>query len=110
MWSDRYFYWNICKDTSLHETVSTKDLISFINDLPETRKVSEFEFRNQPAFPFFSMVLLNAKNLTSWNGEETDEECTNLIAIVCAKGEKTRNEQLIFALSKDSFTTQMGTH
>lgn len=87
MWSDRYYYLNIYRNKSFSEGVSTNQLIEFISAIPELKKVGDFEFKNKEPFPFTQLLLLKAKSTDSWSGNDTNSKSTNLITIVCKKGE-----------------------
>ena len=87
MWSDRYYYLNIYKDESLSGDVSTIQLREFLATIPQLEQRGEFEFRNTAAFPFTSLWLLNANSIRSYSSNDTDSKRTNLITIVCSKGQ-----------------------
>ena len=87
MWSDRYYYLNIYKDKSLSDDVSTSELSAFITSFPQLEQREAFNFRNTESFPFTSIWLLKARSINSYNSNDTNIEKTNLITIVCAKGE-----------------------
>ena len=87
MWSDRYYYLNIYKDESLSSDVSTIQLREFIATIPQLEQRGEFEFSNTASFPFTSLWLLKAKSICSWSSNDTDPKRTNLITIVCSKGD-----------------------
>jgi hypothetical protein len=87
MWSDRYYYLNIYKDDSLSGDVSTTQLRAFIATIPQLEQRGAFEFSNTASFPFTSLWLLKAKSLRSYSSNDTDPKRTNLITIVCSKGE-----------------------
>jgi hypothetical protein len=86
MWSDRYYYLNIYKDETLSAEANTEELKNFTSTIPELEVHGKFEFKNRKTFPFPQLLLLKAKSLDSWNGNDTNYERTNLITIVCSKG------------------------
>lgn len=88
IWSDNYYYLNIYKDEKLNSTFYTKELREFINRIPELNLVSKYEFKNTESFPFTQLLLLNAKSVDSWTATDTHPNKTNLITIVCGKGEQ----------------------
>ncbi|MEO0334231.1 MAG: hypothetical protein AAF223_21600, partial [Bacteroidota bacterium] len=71
-----------------------------INSLQEFEQEDEFGFKNKKPFPFTDMTLLNVKRLGSWSSNDSDPERTNLIAIVCAKGESVDFEEVSTAFIK----------
>ena len=85
MWSNQYYYLNICKDNLLSEETSTIELLDFISEIPELEIIKEFEFKNKSPFPFTKILLLRAKSLNSWSEKDSDINKTNLISIVCSK-------------------------
>lgn len=87
MWSNKYYYLNIYKDESLSSDSDTKELRDFINGIPELMQTDKFGFKNKEPFPFTQLLLLKAKHPNNWTENDTDFRRTNLIAIVCAKGE-----------------------
>ena len=87
MWSDRYYYLNIYKDENLSSNRDTKELRDFIVRIPELKQVSKYEFKNIEPFPFTQLLLLNASSIDNWSDSDTNSKHTNLITIVCGKGE-----------------------
>lgn len=85
MWSDRFYYLNICKDLQLSKSCSTKTLIKFISSFSEIEQVNDFKYKNSSSFPFVEMLLLNTENIDSWSEKNVSPTNTNLIAIVCSK-------------------------
>jgi hypothetical protein len=94
MWSDRYYYLNIIHDEQLSLDHDTKKLREFIKSLPELEQMGDYNFRNTKMFPFVEIFLLKANSIDSWIGNDTDSQKTNLISIVCAKGDKADFEKL----------------
>jgi len=88
MWSDRYYYLNICSDSQLSEDSNSTRLLNFLGSIREIRQVSEFGFRNLDSFPHLEILVLKAKSLNSWSSYDTNREFTNLVAIVCSKNNK----------------------
>jgi hypothetical protein len=94
MWSNNYYYLNICSDEKLsfsYETLKIRELLISLNEFKQT---SDFIFTNKPDFPFATVTLLNAKNIDSWSDKDIDEEKTNLINIVCVKDNDENFENL----------------
>lgn len=87
MWSDRYYYLNIYKNKSLTSDSDTTKLRDFLSRIEELEQTNKFEFKNKEPFPFTQLLLLKAKSPDSWSEKDTDPERTNLITIVCEKGE-----------------------
>lgn len=87
MWSDRYYYLNIYKDKNLSSNWDTRELRGYINGIPELRQENKYEFKNIESFPFTRLLLLNANSVDNWTGSDTHPKKTNLITIVCGKGE-----------------------
>lgn len=87
MWSDRYYYLKIYKDESLSSDSDTKELRDFIAGIPELVQTDKFEFKNKEPFPFTRLLILKAKNPDNWTEKDTNSKRTNLITIVCGKGE-----------------------
>jgi hypothetical protein len=85
MWSDRYYYLNICSDSELSEDFNSIQLLNFLETIPEIRKVNEHKFRNLDSFPHLEILVLKARSLNSWSNYDTNKEMTNLLAIVCSK-------------------------
>lgn len=100
MWSDRYYYLNICSDSLLSEDFSSTRLLTFLNSLPELKKVTDFEFRNVDSFPFLEILTLKAKTLDSWSNDDTNRTVTNLVTIVCSKGDTKDFERIKVVLIK----------
>ena len=93
MWSDRYYYLNIVHDLSLSSGCNTQDLTAFLNNQRELAHVSDFHFRNSSDFPFFIDVqLLNANDYNNWSDKDVSAETTNMIAVVCTKGDPDKYE------------------
>jgi hypothetical protein len=90
MWSDRYYYLNIFHDKELSLFCSTQTLKNHLSSFPELMKDGDFHFKESTLFPFASINLLYAKSYDSWSGDDTNDDYTNLIAIVCAK----KNEEI----------------
>ena len=88
MWSNRYYYLNLYKDEKLNFFYDTQELRDFIDKIPELRPVNEYEFKNTESFPFTQLLLLNVESLDNWTESDTHPKKTNLISIVCAKGEQ----------------------
>jgi len=88
MWSDKYYYLNLYKNEELSFVYDTKELRDFINRIPELYSVNNYEFTNTESFPFTQLLLLNVESLNNWTKSETHPEKTNLITIVCGKGEQ----------------------
>lgn len=95
MWSDRYYYLNIYKDQSLSADTDTRELIKFLDTIPELEKRGAFAFRNKGTFPFLDLILLKAENPSNWSENDSDPTKTNLITIVCGKGEPTDLQELL---------------
>ncbi len=95
MWSDRYFYLSIYKDEQLSSDADTDTLRKFLLLIPELEKVNDFEFKNKDGFPFTQLSILKAKSLDNWNGRDVDTKKTNLITIVCSKGEHIDFDKII---------------
>ena len=87
MWSDKYFYLNIYKDKNLSSNWDTRELRAYINGIPELRQANKYEFENIEAFPFTQLLLMNANSLDTWTDSDNHPQKTNLITIVCGKGE-----------------------
>ena len=86
MWSGKYYYLNIFHDAELTVYFNTKELIDFLKTLPELKQTGNFTFSNSFQFSIYiNLILLYARHLNSWNDNDTDEQKTNLITIVCAK-------------------------
>lgn len=83
MWSDNYFYLSIYKDKNLSSAVATKSILEFLDALPDLKKTSDFRYGNTS----IDVLTLFAKSADSWSDKDTNSELTNLVAIVCAKGE-----------------------
>jgi hypothetical protein len=99
MWSDRYYYLNIFHDVELSVHCNTKELIAFLKTIPELKKNGNFTFCNKSRFPIsIELILLYARHLNSWSDNDTNQERTNLIAIVC-----TKDNQQNFELVKSIF-------
>lgn len=94
MWSDKYYYLNIYKDELLSEDFDTNKLREFIAQIPELIPHGEFEFRNKDPLPFIKILMLKAKNISSWSDSDTNSLRTNLISIVCTKGEEEEFEAM----------------
>lgn len=94
MWSDRYYYLNIYKDEDLSSVFDTKELRDFINRIPELSLVNNYEFKNTEAFHFTQLLLLYANSIDNWTGSDTHPKKTNLITIVCRKGEQVDFNEL----------------
>jgi hypothetical protein len=88
-------YLNIAHDLQLSVGHSTSDLIAFLSSQNELRRESDFRFRNSPSLSsFLDVQLLKAKSYTSWSGKDIDVAETNLLAIVCAKGDNSNFERI----------------
>ena len=87
MWSDRYYYLNIYKDEQLSDNCDTWDLMLFLAGIPELQRKDIYSFSNKEPFPFTDLQLLKLESLTGWTDLDVDAKHTNLIAIVCRKGE-----------------------
>lgn len=87
MWSDRYYYLNIYKDENLSANWDTKELREFLGGIPELIQVGKYEFKNSEPFPFTQLLLLKVRNKDNWTGSDTNSIHSNLITIVCGKGE-----------------------
>jgi hypothetical protein len=95
MWSDKYYYLNIFHDEKLSINCNTQELIDFLKTLPELKQTGNFTFSNSSQSPtFINIILLNARELNSWSDNDTNTQKTNLIAIVCAKGNPQNFEKL----------------
>ena len=94
MYSDRYCYLNIYDDKFPVSGTDTRKLGAFISNIPELRQTDQYEFQNNKPFPFTRLLLLKAKSPDSWKETDTDPESTNLISIVCEKGEHVDIEEL----------------
>lgn len=94
MWSNNYYYLNIYQNETLEGEVSTQILRAFLKDMSELVEKDKFTFENNLSFPFINLLLLKADNPNSWNASDTDEKSTNLITIVCAKGEEINFNEL----------------
>lgn len=94
MWSDKYYYLNIYKNESLSGEVSTDQLVDFLSNIPELNKLGKFEFGNREPFPYTQLLLLKANSLNGWSKNDTNSKKTNLITIVCSKGENIDFEAL----------------
>lgn len=87
MWSDRYYYLNIYSDEELTKTCDTRSLRQFLQSLPELTQVGDFNSENSHNFPFTRLILLHTSGKGGWNDSHVSAKRTNLIDIVCAKGE-----------------------
>jgi hypothetical protein len=86
MWSNKYYYLNIFHDAELTVYFNTKELIDFLKTIPELKQTGNFTFSNSPQFPIYiNLILLYARHLNSWNDNDTNQQKTNLITIVCTK-------------------------
>lgn len=94
MWSDRHYYLNIYKDNSLSSHCDTKILREFLDSIPELEQKSKYEFVNKNPFPITQLLLLNAQSIDNWSGSDTNFKRTNLITIVCEKGEHVNFKEL----------------
>jgi hypothetical protein len=95
MWSDRHYYLNIFHDEELSVHYNTKELIDFLNTIPELEQTGNFTFSNSSQFPIsIDFYLLYARHLNSWNENQTDPLKTNLITIVCTKNSQENFERL----------------
>src|SRR5690349_15281627 len=95
MWSHQYYYLNIYHDAELSVHYNTKKLIDFLKTLPELNQTGNFTFSNSFQFPLsINLTLLFARHLNSWNDNDTDQQRTNLIAIVCKKDTSQNFEKL----------------
>jgi hypothetical protein len=93
MWSDRYYYLNIVPDLALSSGHSTEDLIAFLRKQKELVQVSDFKFRNSSDFSIFvDIQLLKANSYDSWSDKDVSHEITNMIAVVCSKGDQGKYE------------------
>lgn len=88
MWSDRYYYLNIYKDENLSEYSDTSRLRDYISTIPELKEKGKCEFENTEKVPFIQLLMLNSSSIDNWSSEDTNSKRTNLITIVCAKGEE----------------------
>lgn len=100
MWSDRYYYLNICRDSELSGKSNSTRLLNFLRSIPELQQVADFEFRNVESFPFLQILTLKAKHLDSWSSDNTDSEETNLVTIVCSKSDAKDFEKIKVVLIK----------
>ena len=100
MWSEGYYYLNICRDSKLSENFSYTRVLTFLQSIPELQQLADFEFRNVDSFPFLQILALKAKHLDSWNGDDTDNKEINLLTIVCAKGNTKDFERIKAILIK----------
>lgn len=89
MWSDRHFYFNIYKDKSLSSHVATKSVCDYLDTLPDLKKTSDFSYCNAST----DLSILFAKSVDSWSDNDTNSEKTNLISIVCTKGDSADFEK-----------------
>lgn len=103
MWSDRYYYLNIYKDQSLSEDTDTRELIKFLDTIPELEKKGRFAFKNKGTFPFFTLLLLKAKNLHNWSENDSDPTKTNLYYDRLWKRGTQRLPRATKGLSSNSF-------
>jgi len=94
MQSGSYYYLNIYKDKLLSTAMSTSKLKAFLANMPELEKNGNLGFKNRKTFPFTRIMLLNAKNVDSWNENDTSNKETNLITIVCVNGKVGNWEKL----------------
>lgn len=92
MYSNYYHYINIYKDKALSESVSTKELVEFLQTIPELKQENEFTFSNRENSSFINFTLLNAKSIDSYTN--TISETTNMIAIVCSKQDEDLEKSL----------------
>ena len=88
MWSDKYYYLNIVPDLALNSGHSTKDLTAFLCKQKELVQLSDFRFQNSPDYPIFMDIqLLKANKYENWSEKDVSHETTNMIAVVCSKGD-----------------------
>jgi hypothetical protein len=93
MWSDKYQYLNIARDLRLSERYPTFKLVEFLGSLKELKQTSSFRFKNSSSLSsFLDIQLLKAKGFDSWSENDADASETNLLAIVCAKGDESEFE------------------
>lgn len=89
MWSDRHYYLYISKDKKLSSYVETKKLGNFLDSMPELTKVSDFSYNNSS----IDLSILYAKSIDSWSSSDINPEKTNLLTIVCPKGDSVAFEK-----------------
>jgi hypothetical protein len=85
MWSNKYYYLNICSDEKLSSSYDTQKIKKLLISLDKFKQTSDFIFSNNPDFPFTTITLLKAKNIDSWSDRDVNKNDTNLISIVCTK-------------------------
>lgn len=85
---------NIYKDENLSSNCDTKELREFINGIPELKQVNMYEFKNIEPFPFAQLLLLKARSIDNWSGSDTNSKHSNLITVVCGKGEHSYYEEI----------------
>lgn len=92
MWSDRFYYLNIYKDNTLSSNFSTKDLKKFLKSLKEFEQTGKFKYQPRAHLPFAYFLLLNVDDPNNWSDSDTSSKITNLIPIVCSKGDHVNFE------------------
>ena len=102
MWSDRYYYLNLCKDINLSGIVNTHSLLVFLSSFPELVQKSNYGFNNINGFPFVEILVLHASSINSWSEENFNKEKSNLIVVVCEKGNSENFEKIKEVLIKIS--------
>ena len=100
MWSDSYYYLNIYKDEKLSSEIDTDELRTFISTIPALEKNGEYKFKNTKDFPFIDLLLLKVNDVNNWNENDFNSKKTNMIAIVCSKGNEVNFKKIKFVLIK----------
>lgn len=70
----------------LSQSVSTSELISFLEDIPELMQESPHHFRNSGQFPYWTSIsLFNAPSYDAYPEHHADCVHTNLISIIVTR-------------------------
>ncbi len=91
MWSNKYFYFNIQKNSSEWEYLDTKKVQEIFLKINHLEQINECEFRNNAEFPFIDITLANAINGDFSTTLELPKEI-NLISVVCSKNDLYENQ------------------
>ena len=85
MWSNQYLYYIIRSDAQYSRSLSTKDVIKFLERFQELKKNGHQSFVNQENFPWIHIACVHTLNGNFAHNDSDQTDNTNLITIAASK-------------------------